>query len=57
MKAGARRGEGRGAAGRTHARELPERPSAGPGPALVVVGAGPRGTGLIERIAANAPEL
>ncbi|MFI8189073.1 FAD/NAD(P)-binding protein [Streptomyces sp. NPDC085946] len=26
-------------------------------PALVVVGAGPRGTGLIERIAANAPEL
>lgn len=27
------------------------------GPALVIVGAGPRGTGLIERIAANAPEL
>ncbi|MFF8595452.1 FAD/NAD(P)-binding protein [Streptomyces sp. NPDC015220] len=26
-------------------------------PALVIVGAGPRGTGLIERIAANAPEL
>ncbi|WP_299537570.1 FAD/NAD(P)-binding domain-containing protein [uncultured Streptomyces sp.] len=26
-------------------------------PALVVVGAGPRATGLIERIAANAPEL
>ncbi|WP_335937197.1 FAD/NAD(P)-binding protein [Streptomyces sp. PTD5-9] len=26
-------------------------------PALVVVGAGPRGTGLIERIAANAPEI
>ncbi|WP_327247172.1 FAD/NAD(P)-binding protein [Streptomyces sp. NBC_01320] len=26
-------------------------------PTLVVVGAGPRGTGLIERIAANAPEL
>ncbi|MFG3156608.1 FAD/NAD(P)-binding protein [Streptomyces sp. NPDC048219] len=26
-------------------------------PALVVVGAGPRGTGLLERIAANAPEL
>ncbi len=24
---------------------------------LVIVGAGPRGTGLIERIAANAPEL
>ncbi|MFD8275815.1 FAD/NAD(P)-binding protein [Streptomyces flaveolus] len=26
-------------------------------PALVIVGAGPRGTGLLERIAANAPEL
>jgi uncharacterized NAD(P)/FAD-binding protein YdhS len=26
-------------------------------PSLVVVGAGPRGTGLLERIAANAPEL
>ncbi|MGW1187609.1 FAD/NAD(P)-binding protein [Streptomyces sp. NPDC002559] len=26
-------------------------------PVLVVIGAGPRGTGLIERIAANAPEL
>ncbi|MGW0628098.1 FAD/NAD(P)-binding protein [Streptomyces sp. NPDC002758] len=26
-------------------------------PQLVIVGAGPRGTGLIERIAANAPEL
>ncbi|MFE2519498.1 FAD/NAD(P)-binding protein [Streptomyces mirabilis] len=26
-------------------------------PSLVIVGAGPRGTGLIERIAANAPEL
>ncbi|RKE21111.1 FAD/NAD(P)-binding domain-containing protein [Streptomyces sp. TLI_171] len=26
-------------------------------PVLVVVGAGPRGTGLLERIAANAPEL
>ncbi|MBW8793849.1 MAG: FAD/NAD(P)-binding protein [Streptomyces sp.] len=26
-------------------------------PQLVVVGAGPRGTGLLERIAANAPEL
>lgn len=26
-------------------------------PSLVVIGAGPRGTGLIERIAANAPEL
>ncbi|MFI2239710.1 FAD/NAD(P)-binding protein [Streptomyces chrestomyceticus] len=26
-------------------------------PAVVLVGAGPRGTGLIERIAANAPEL
>lgn len=24
---------------------------------LVIVGAGPRGTGLLERIAANAPEL
>ncbi|MET7574115.1 FAD/NAD(P)-binding protein [Streptomyces sp. NPDC005492] len=33
--------------------------SAVPGtrPSLVIVGAGPRGTGLIERIAANAPEL
>ncbi|MCC2276279.1 FAD/NAD(P)-binding protein [Streptomyces sp. ET3-23] len=28
-----------------------------PVPSLVVVGAGPRGTGLVERIAANAPEL
>ncbi|WP_405874472.1 FAD/NAD(P)-binding protein [Streptomyces sp. NBC_00005] len=26
-------------------------------PSLVIVGAGPRGTGLIERIAANAPQL
>ncbi|MYU36098.1 adenylate cyclase [Streptomyces sp. SID8358] len=26
-------------------------------PALVVIGAGPRGTGVVERIAANAPEL
>ena len=26
-------------------------------PQLVIVGAGPRGTGLLERIAANAPEL
>ncbi|MFF4339792.1 FAD/NAD(P)-binding protein [Kitasatospora sp. NPDC001540] len=26
-------------------------------PVLVVIGAGPRGTGLLERIAANAPEL
>ena len=26
-------------------------------PSVVIVGAGPRGTGLIERIAANAPEL
>ncbi|GAA3778322.1 FAD/NAD(P)-binding protein [Streptomyces coacervatus] len=26
-------------------------------PSLVIVGAGPRGTGLIERIAANAPDL
>ncbi len=26
-------------------------------PVLVIVGAGPRGTGLLERIAANAPEL
>ncbi|MFJ6087252.1 FAD/NAD(P)-binding protein [Streptomyces sp. NPDC092369] len=26
-------------------------------PSLVIVGAGPRGTGLIQRIAANAPEL
>ncbi|MER6693395.1 FAD/NAD(P)-binding protein [Streptomyces minutiscleroticus] len=32
--------------------------SGGPSPAtLVVVGAGPRATGLLERIAANAPEL
>ncbi|MFD7708976.1 FAD/NAD(P)-binding protein [Streptomyces sp. NPDC059785] len=30
---------------------------AGPRPSLVIVGAGPRGTGLLERIAANAPEL
>ncbi|MFF4226779.1 FAD/NAD(P)-binding protein [Streptomyces abikoensis] len=35
------------------------RPSSHPRPvpSLVVVGAGPRGTGLVERIAANAPEL
>ncbi|CAL9402485.1 FAD/NAD(P)-binding protein [Streptomyces sp. enrichment culture] len=33
----------------------PEAP--GTRPALVVVGAGPRGSGLLERIAANAPEL
>ncbi|MEV5596868.1 FAD/NAD(P)-binding protein [Streptomyces sp. NPDC052496] len=33
----------------------PRPPS--PRPAVVLVGAGPRGTGLIERIAANAPEL
>ncbi|MFH8753565.1 FAD/NAD(P)-binding protein, partial [Streptomyces rimosus] len=26
-------------------------------PAVVLVGAGPRGTGLVERLAANAPEL
>ncbi|WP_413761113.1 FAD/NAD(P)-binding protein [Streptomyces sp. MMBL 11-3] len=31
--------------------------SRGPRPSLVIVGAGPRGTGLLERIAANAPEL
>ncbi|GCB50619.1 FAD/NAD(P)-binding domain-containing protein [Streptomyces sp. NL15-2K] len=30
---------------------------AAPRPSLVIVGAGPRGTGLIERVAANAPEL
>ncbi|PAZ16020.1 adenylate cyclase [Streptomyces sp. SA15] len=30
---------------------------AAPRPSLVIVGAGPRGTGLIERIAANTPEL
>lgn len=28
-----------------------------PRPSLVIIGAGPRGTGLLERIAANAPEL
>ncbi|MEU5422535.1 FAD/NAD(P)-binding protein [Streptomyces sp. NPDC020667] len=33
----------------------PDTPT--PVPSLVVVGAGPRGTGLVERIAANAPEL
>ncbi|MEU4051812.1 FAD/NAD(P)-binding protein [Streptomyces olivaceus] len=33
------------------------RPAPGDRPALVVVGAGPRGTGLLERLAANAPEL
>ncbi|OMI37337.1 FAD/NAD(P)-binding protein [Streptomyces sparsogenes] len=32
--------------------DLPSRP-----PAVVIVGAGPRGTGLVERLAANAPEL
>ncbi|WP_210586382.1 FAD/NAD(P)-binding domain-containing protein [Streptomyces sp. GESEQ-35] len=38
----------------SHTITLTNRP---PTPALVIVGAGPRGTGLIERIAANAPEL
>ncbi|MDT3398933.1 FAD/NAD(P)-binding protein [Streptomyces sp. B1866] len=33
----------------------PARPSTPP--AVVIVGAGPRGTGLVERIAANAPEI
>ncbi|WP_282089108.1 FAD/NAD(P)-binding protein [Streptomyces tendae] len=33
------------------------RPARGARASLVVVGAGPRGTGLLERIAANAPEL
>ncbi|NED09599.1 FAD/NAD(P)-binding protein, partial [Streptomyces sp. SID6648] len=33
------------------------RPAQGTRASLVVVGAGPRGTGLLERIAANAPEL
>ncbi|MEV8587450.1 FAD/NAD(P)-binding protein [Streptomyces sp. NPDC051180] len=28
-----------------------------PGPSIVVVGAGPRGTGFLERLAANLPEL
>ena len=39
--------------------DIPTPISAVPGtkPSLVIVGAGPRGTGLIERIAANAPEL
>ncbi|MEU4876135.1 FAD/NAD(P)-binding protein [Streptomyces sp. NPDC021608] len=43
--------------------EPPSQPLAAPPaphparPSLVIVGAGPRGTGLIERIAANAPEL
>ncbi|MFF9196414.1 FAD/NAD(P)-binding protein [Streptomyces sp. NPDC014779] len=31
--------------------------SAAPRPSLVIVGAGPRGTGVLERIAANLPEL
>ncbi|MCK7623204.1 FAD/NAD(P)-binding protein [Streptomyces sp. RS10V-4] len=33
------------------AAPVPDRPS------VVIVGAGPRGTGIVERIAANAPEL
>ncbi|WP_019074892.1 FAD/NAD(P)-binding protein [Streptomyces hokutonensis] len=39
--------------------DIPTPVSAAPGTrsSLVIVGAGPRGTGLIERIAANAPEL
>ncbi|AEW93307.1 MULTISPECIES: FAD/NAD(P)-binding protein [Streptomycetaceae] len=38
---------------------LPSRPPhpGGTVPSLVVVGAGPRGTGLLERLAANVPEL
>ncbi|WP_116211015.1 FAD/NAD(P)-binding protein [Streptomyces olivoreticuli] len=35
----------------------PDTPIVPPVPSLVIVGAGPRGTGLVERIAANAPEL
>lgn len=33
------------------------RPTRPARPSLVIVGAGPRGTGIVERIAANAPEL
>ncbi|MFE9453174.1 FAD/NAD(P)-binding protein [Streptomyces sp. NPDC006739] len=36
------------------AQQPPERADA---PRIVIVGAGPRGTGLLERLAANAPEL
>ncbi|MGW1074543.1 FAD/NAD(P)-binding protein [Streptomyces sp. NPDC002537] len=36
---------------------MPLVPLAPAVPSLVIVGAGPRGTGLVERIAANAPEL
>ncbi|MEQ3553202.1 FAD/NAD(P)-binding protein [Pseudonocardia nematodicida] len=39
-------------------RTTPSHPSpAERAPAVVVVGAGPRGTGLLERVAASAPEL
>jgi FAD-NAD(P)-binding len=37
------------------ARQRDRRPSRAP--AVVIVGAGPRGTGLLERLIANAPEL
>ncbi|MET7937650.1 FAD/NAD(P)-binding protein [Streptomyces sp. NPDC005322] len=37
---------------------IPDQPSRSPAAAsVVIVGAGPRATGLVERIAANAPEL
>ncbi len=36
---------------------LPPPPPDAAAPAVVIVGAGPRGTGLLERIAANAPSL
>ncbi|WNI25602.1 FAD/NAD(P)-binding protein [Streptomyces sp. ITFR-16] len=42
---------------RTPALPAPSPEDNDAGPTLVVIGAGPRGTGLIERIAANAPAL
>ncbi|MEU5052175.1 FAD/NAD(P)-binding protein [Streptomyces sp. NPDC021096] len=40
------------------ASPVPHTPDVhGPAPSLAIVGAGPRGTCLVERIAANAPEL
>ena len=49
-------------------RQLPEQSPSGQGPtdrgpadrgrrSVVVVGGGPRGSGLVERLVANAPEL
>ncbi|MFI9310233.1 FAD/NAD(P)-binding protein [Streptomyces triculaminicus] len=40
-----------------HPRPSSDEPASAPVPSLAIVGAGPRGTGLLERLAANAPAL